>query len=54
MIQTDTPLADIIPLIAESRYPIPVVDEDTRLKGIIVRGSVLSALARKESEPIVA
>ena len=49
-----TPLADIIPEIAESRFPLAVVDDDTRLKGIIVRGSVLSALARKESEPIVA
>lgn len=53
-IQTDTPLADIIPIIAESKYPLAVVDQDTRLKGIVVRGSVLSALARKESEPIVA
>jgi glycine betaine/proline transport system ATP-binding protein len=53
-IQLNTPLAEIIPVIADSRYPLPVVDEDTKLKGIIVRGSVLSALARKESEPIVA
>jgi len=50
----NTPLADIIPVIAEARLPLAVVDEDNRLKGIIVRGSVLSALARKESEPIVA
>ena len=49
-----TPLADIMPIIAESKYPLPVIDQDGRLKGIIVRGSVLSALARKESEPIVA
>lgn len=49
-----TPLADIMPIIAESKYPLPVIDQDGKLKGIIVRGSVLSALARKESEPIVA
>jgi glycine betaine/proline transport system ATP-binding protein len=49
-----TPLADIIPIIADSKYPLPVIDQDGKLKGIIVRGSVLSALARKESEPIVA
>lgn len=49
-----TPLADIIPIIADSKYPLPVLDQDGKLKGIIVRGSVLSALARKESEPIVA
>ncbi len=49
-----TPLSDIIPIIADSKYPLPVIDQDGKLKGIIVRGSVLSALARKESEPIVA
>jgi len=49
-----TPLGDIIPIIADSKYPLPVIDQDGKLKGIIVRGSVLSALARKESEPIVA
>ncbi|MBR1368628.1 hypothetical protein RJ53_03550 [Methanocalculus chunghsingensis] len=49
-----TPLADIIPMIAEAKLPLAVMDDDNRLKGIIVRGSVLSALARKESEPIVA
>ncbi|MCQ1538028.1 glycine betaine/L-proline ABC transporter ATP-binding protein [Methanocalculus taiwanensis] len=53
-IHLNTPLGEIIPIIADSKFPLPVVDEDTRLKGIIVRGSVLSALARKESEPIVA
>ncbi|MDO9540120.1 MAG: glycine betaine/L-proline ABC transporter ATP-binding protein [Methanocalculus sp.] len=52
-ILVNTPLAEIIPIIADSKYPLPVVDEDTKLKGIIVRGSVLSALARKESEPLV-
>ena len=53
-VQLNTPLAEIIPIIANSKYPLPVIDENTKLKGIIVRGSVLSALARKESEPIVA
>jgi glycine betaine/proline transport system ATP-binding protein len=53
-IDLTTPLGDIIPIIADSKYPLPVVDQDGKLKGIIVRGSVLSALARKESEPIVA
>ncbi len=53
-IDLSTPLGDIIPIIADSKYPLPVIDQDGKLKGIIVRGSVLSALARKESEPIVA
>ncbi|WP_128694650.1 quaternary amine ABC transporter ATP-binding protein [Methanoculleus taiwanensis] len=44
----DTPVADIIPVIADSRYPIGVVDVNGKIRGIIVRGSVLAALARKE------
>jgi glycine betaine/proline transport system ATP-binding protein len=42
----DTPVSDIIPMIAESRFPIAVINEERRLKGVIVRGSVLSALSR--------
>ena len=40
----DTPLHELIPIAAEARYPIAVV-EDGELKGIIVRVSVLSGLA---------
>ena len=43
----DTPLADLLPLVAETRYPIAVVDEQNYLQGIIVRGSVLSGMIRK-------
>ncbi len=50
----NSPIADIIPVIAESKYPLPVIDEDRKLKGVINRASVLLALARKESEPNVA
>lgn len=46
----DTPLADLIPIIAESRYPIAVVDGQERLVGIIVRGSVLAGMVRKGGE----
>lgn len=44
----DTPVSEIIPMIADSRYPIAVVDVNGKIRGIIVRGSVLAALARKE------
>jgi glycine betaine/proline transport system ATP-binding protein len=40
----DTPLNELIPII-ENTSPIPVVSEDNKLRGIIVRGSVLGALA---------
>lgn len=42
----DTPLADLIPIAAQTRFPIAVVEGD-RLLGIIVRVTVLSSLMRK-------
>ncbi len=50
VITTDTPVSDIIPMIADSKYPVAVVDETEKIRGIIVRGSVLAALARMEVE----
>lgn len=41
----DLPLSDIIPLIAESQYPLAVVNDSGKLLGIMVRGTVLGALA---------
>ncbi|MDL2267107.1 glycine betaine/L-proline ABC transporter ATP-binding protein [Desulfovibrio sp. OttesenSCG-928-G15] len=46
----DTPLTDIIPVMANLQYPLPVVDERGRLMGIIVRGTLLQALAANEPE----
>ncbi|MBF7082352.1 glycine betaine/L-proline ABC transporter ATP-binding protein [Desulfallas sp. Bu1-1] len=43
----ETPLTDLIPMVAGARYPIAVVDEQNFLKGIIVRGSVLAGMVRK-------
>lgn len=45
-IPPETPVSDIIPVIAESKYPIAVINEQRRLVGVIVRGSVLAALGR--------
>jgi len=41
----DLPLSEVIPLIAESPYPLAVVNDSGKLLGIIVRGTVLGALA---------
>lgn len=41
----DTPLTDIIPIMANLPYPLPVVDDRRRLQGIIVRGVLLNALS---------
>ncbi|MCT8337927.1 glycine betaine/L-proline ABC transporter ATP-binding protein [Methanoculleus sp. Afa-1] len=43
----DTPLTDIISLIAGSPYPVAVVDDESRLRGLVFRGAILAALARK-------
>ncbi len=42
---------DILPVIAESKVPLAVVDEEKRLLGIIIRGSVLAALADTGGDP---
>jgi len=47
----EMPLNEIIPLIADSEYPLPVVNENGKLRGIIVRGTVLGALAMSEDVP---
>ena len=46
----DTPLTDIISLIAGSPYPVAVVDDESRLRGLVFRGAILAALARKGEE----
>lgn len=41
----NVPIQDTLGAIAESKLPMAVVDEAHKLIGIIVRGSVLAALA---------
>lgn len=47
----DKPMQEIFDLIHDSKIPIAVVDEK-KLKGIIIRGSVLAALARESGVQI--
>ncbi|WP_048148652.1 quaternary amine ABC transporter ATP-binding protein [Methanolacinia paynteri] len=47
-VSPDTPVTEIIPLVAESGIPIPVLDDEQKIKGIIIKGSVLAALSRME------
>ncbi len=51
-IPPDTPISEIIPMMAEAKYPVAVVDDTGKMKGIIVRGSVLAALARMEVDAL--
>lgn len=46
----DASLADIISLIAGSPYPVAAVDDESRLQGLIFRGAILGALARKRRD----
>ncbi|AEG14960.1 glycine betaine/L-proline ABC transporter, ATPase subunit [Desulfofundulus kuznetsovii DSM 6115] len=43
----ETPLNDLIPLLAHSKFPLAVIDDQNRLLGVIVRGALLAALVRK-------
>lgn len=47
IVSPETPLMDLIPVMAKSRFPIAVVDAQKRLMGIIVRGSILAGMVRK-------
>ncbi|SEF85216.1 glycine betaine/L-proline ABC transporter ATP-binding protein [Paenibacillus sp. UNC499MF] len=40
-----TLLNDLFEMMSETRLPVAVVDEEDRLKGIVIKGAVLSALA---------
>ena len=43
-VKENTLLTDIIPVAAETRYPIAVVDDEERLVGIVSKAAVLSSL----------
>jgi glycine betaine/proline transport system ATP-binding protein len=43
----DAPLQDIMPVIADSKYPLAVVDNNNKLLGMVVRGSLIAGLAER-------
>ncbi|MFW5989239.1 MAG: quaternary amine ABC transporter ATP-binding protein [Desulfosudaceae bacterium] len=46
----DTPAVEIIPLLARLPYPVPVVNEDNKLKGVIIKGSLLAGLSERGTD----
>ncbi|GGE17260.1 glycine betaine transport ATP-binding protein OpuAA [Marinithermofilum abyssi] len=46
-VQLDTPVSELLPLMAEKQFahPAVVVDENNKLRGVVVKGSVFAALA---------
>ncbi|MFD2972633.1 quaternary amine ABC transporter ATP-binding protein [Peribacillus deserti] len=49
-VQEDTILADLMDKAATSQIPLAVIDEHNRLKGVIIRGSVIGALAGNKED----
>lgn len=45
-VSLDTPLIDIIPIIAETQFPVAVIRDDNTLAGILVKGAVLAGMVR--------
>lgn len=45
-VTADTPLAEVINMASEGTVPIAVTDATGRLRGVVVRGAILAALAR--------
>jgi len=46
-VRPDTPAQDLIQIIHDLPYPLAVTDEENHLKGVIVRGSLLGAIAER-------
>lgn len=44
-VSPDKPLTELLPIMVDNRYPVAVVSEDDKLKGMIVRGSVIAAIS---------
>lgn len=48
----DTSIDEIIPLFLQSGYPVAVVDDENKLKGIIFKSTILAGIAGKEEVSI--
>jgi len=44
-VSPDTPAIELFPLLAEQSFPVAVVDADNRLKGVVIKGSLLAGIA---------
>lgn len=46
-VHPDTPAVELITLMSGLQYPLPVINQEGRLKGVIIRGALLAALAER-------
>jgi len=44
-VSPDTPAIDLFPLLTNNRFPLAVVNDNGRLQGVIIKGSLLAGLA---------
>jgi len=49
----ETPVSELIHVLADAKYPVAVTDPNGRLVGVVVRGAVLAGLARRGKEVAV-
>ncbi|MFY0760990.1 glycine betaine/L-proline ABC transporter ATP-binding protein [Metabacillus dongyingensis] len=49
-VSEDTLLTDVIEALSNSALPVAVVDQENRLKGVIIRGAVIGALAGNKDD----
>lgn len=50
-VHLDTAIQEILPLMADSRDPVAVVDDNNRLQGVVVIGALLAGLTAEPAEP---
>ncbi|WP_373261217.1 CBS domain-containing protein [Bacillus cereus] len=49
-VKPETSLEDLFQLVVETNYPMPVVAEDGKLQGLVLKSSILEALASHGGE----
>ncbi|MBS2968687.1 glycine betaine/L-proline ABC transporter ATP-binding protein [Metabacillus sp. KIGAM252] len=52
VVRLDTTIEEMYEKIADTRYPLPVLDEDNRIRGVVKRERVIQALAGREVNTI--
>lgn len=50
VVPPEKPLPDILPIMVDNRYPVAVVDEERKLLGMIVKGSVIAGITEGREE----
>ena len=53
-VSAGTPLTEVMTRVAETPWPVPVVDDDGRYRGTLSRATLLITLDRSENEPVPA